>query len=79
MRFEVRVCRGESAWEVRAGDGVPNLFSSEWAALNHARNIARLAWIDDAVLSAVRIFTSNGHWETDTLFGGESGEYYRGG
>jgi len=64
---------------VRAGDGVPSSFSSQWAALTHARNLARMAWIDDGVLSAVRIFTEAGHWETDTLFGGESGEFYRGG
>jgi hypothetical protein len=79
MRFEVKVCQVERQWEVRAGDGAPMHFATQWAALTHARNVARMAYIDDGILTSVRVLTANGFWETDTLFGGESGDYYRGG
>jgi len=79
MRLEVRVCPTEDGWEVRVGaDGIANAFASQWAALTHARGIARMAWIDEGVLAAVRVRTAPDLWETDTLYGGESG-WYRGG
>jgi len=79
MRLEVRVCQNGDSWEVRIGeDGAVSVFNSQWAALTHARGIARLAWIDQGLLSAVRVRTSPEMWETDSLYGGESG-WYRGG
>jgi hypothetical protein len=79
MRLEVRVCANEDAWEVRIGEeGATTVFRSQWAALEHARGIARLAWTGQGLLSAVRIRTSADLWETDSLYGGESGGY-RGG
>ena len=79
MRLEVRVCPNGDHWEVRVGDeGAITAFASQWAALTHARGIARLAWIDQGLLSCVRVRTAPNTWETDSLYGGESGGY-RGG
>lgn len=79
MRLEMRVCQNGAVWEVRIGhDGAARHFDSKWGALTHARGIARLAWIDQGVVAAVRVRTTPDLWETDTLYGGESG-WYRGG
>ena len=79
MRLEVRVSENGDAWEVRVGEeGAAIVFTSQWAALTHARGIARLAWIDQGLLAAVRVRTGPEMWETDSLYGGESG-WYRGG
>jgi hypothetical protein len=79
MRLEVRVCENGADWEVRVGEeGAALLFGNQWAALTHARGIARLAWVDQGLLSAVRVRTAPDQWETDSLYGGESG-WYRGG
>jgi hypothetical protein len=69
-RFEVRVCRNGAMWEVRPGlDGPVHPVASEALARKQARELARVAWADDGLLSCVKVLTSEGTWIVEDVFG----------
>jgi hypothetical protein len=69
-RFEVRVCRREATWEVRPGiDGPVHAVRSEAQARKQARELARVAWADDGLLSCVKVLSSDGTWIVEEIYG----------